>query len=211
MPPPPPPPPPPVEVGAARIEVLRSLPRASGNRIYEKPCLSNGSLSYQRIYNRLSAILDERGYADRRRFLTPRGFGIATRFERIADDGKPLSADRWNVAPFYNSAWTILTGKARPGRYRSFIITYGMSLPERNKPSAYTDLQKFSSDQDVALPDKVRARLGGGGDHVDVFIYEYARPALRQKAALAFSVQPAEHLARSGLGPRLNSICTRHE
>jgi hypothetical protein len=179
--------------------------------LYEQACLSNGSLSLQRVLNRINAILTERGYRDRRRFLTPTGFGLSTNFERITNDGRPLEQQRFDTTPFYNGAWQVLTGNTRPGRYRSFVITFGGSIPEASEAKVFTEMVQLAGARDFALPADVQQKKGRQGDHIEVFIYEYARPALHMQAKLVQTLQASEHMAGSGLGPKFDRICARAE
>ncbi|MFL6842920.1 MAG: hypothetical protein ACJ8D2_10820, partial [Sphingomicrobium sp.] len=65
--------------------------------------------------------------------------------------------------------------------------------------------------RDFALPDDVKAAKGHSGDHLELFIYDYSRPSLHQKPMLVNSLQGSDHMLRSGLGPKLDAICMRHE
>lgn len=209
--PPPPPPPPPPALETEKIPTLSSVPKASQHVLYEKHCLENGALSYQQILARIYAILDERGYRNRRRFLTPSGFGVATSFERTDDNGYSIKDHRWDTGPFYNSMLQIILGKTRPGRYRSFMLVYGASVSEQTKPAAFVTIDDLADSRDFALPEDVRQKRGHAGDHLEVFIYDYARGALHQKPARVTNLAASEHMDRSGLGPKLEAICGRNE
>ena len=218
-PPPPPPPPEPLPVPepspVLKVELLNKVPRASVVGYIRQSCLSNGSLSYGAIFDRLVAIggaWQNGAHSNKQSslgwFLTPSGFAVATPFERISDDGTPISTDRWSTSPFYNSLWQVLTHNVRPGRYRAFLISYGTGMTqEATSGSLRTAESRFES-QGLSMSNAIRTDRGGLDHYLQIFVYEYRRPSLSTPAMLVRPGLPfATHLERAGLQAPLSNIC----
>lgn len=195
-----PPPPPP----AQRLD---SVPLASRAVAITLPCLANRTLTYGQIYDRLQRLLSNRQYATNW-FLTPSGFAISTSFERITDGGATIAQDRFSTAPFFNSAWQVLLGQTRPGRYRGFIIAYGTGLRQQPTALSLPRIEQLTEPAGFILPQAVRGLRGGPNHYLQIFVYEYRRPSINAPAELVRNgLQAEEHLRGSGLGPALRAIC----
>jgi hypothetical protein len=207
MSPPPPPPPSPPGPPAPPVERLDTVPMASSVTQIQRPCLANRSTTFGQVFDRIYNVLNTRDYAPGW-FLTASGFAVTTRFERIADDGRIISNRRWDTAPMFSSLWQVFTGSATPGRYRAFIVSYGTGM-RQSRPLNLPKIEGWFQTQGFLLPDNVRARRGGAGYYLQVFVYEYSRPSMNAPAQLVRpSVLSAQtHLAKAGLISPLSSIC----
>lgn len=209
-PPPPPPPPPPPAPEGNKVPSFDSVPKASRSATIQQPCLSNGSVTYGQLFERIRTILDRRGYSrsDQGWFIVPGGIAITTKFERISDDGRPIMADRFNAGPFYNSFWQIVSSEARPGRYRSTMVVYGKGVRQQDRAASFGGAINLTDTGDQPLPPALAALRSAAGNTIQVLVYEYARPSLGAQATLVTNgLLASNHLKGTGLDPAINKIC----
>jgi hypothetical protein len=133
---------------------------------------------------------------------------VTTPFERIEEDGDPDPRDRWNTAAIRNTGWQVLGWNTRVGRYRSFFVFYGTNVAMNPSPSSFGDVGGMTETELHPLPNYIRNRVGGAASHIKVYIYEYVRPSSSEPPRRVVNLPTHEHLARSGVGPRLNAICS---
>lgn len=136
------------------------------------------------------------------------GFAVATRPERIEDDGHPKpSPERWGLKPpshFVRSLadyFRILTS-AQPGRYR-FMVLLVTARPVVPRGGVTDTLVMDSIARRGAgtLEWDMMGNAIGPGGHCEALIYEYARRSSNDPAELVSSSQipPIKHLAYAGL------------
>lgn len=174
-----------------------------------KACLSNGSRNFGQIFDRLEALLGDRGgYDDLGIFRTPSGFAIATQFERIRQDGSIADPQkRWDTKPFSNGFWQIISNQAEPGRYRSFLLSYGKGLPQAiNVQPFATTIAEFKP-LGLSLSAADRKRIGGADYYLQVFVYVYERQAIGSPAILVPIGSSAPHFNKSHLSQVFQMMC----
>ncbi|TDW68991.1 hypothetical protein EDF57_101885 [Novosphingobium sp. PhB55] len=159
-----------------RIGVVTALPPASLKTAIRSDCLS-GKLDFGEVFDRLKASSAE--YDDPGLFLTRRGFGIVTRFERIDDRGVAIASDRWDTAPFYNSFFQVISHQAQPGRYRSYMFVYDTGMPDNASSRTLAEIADWvTAGAGLELPSAYRGLRGGKDHYLQIFVYEYERASI---------------------------------
>lgn len=160
----------------------------------------------------LRRALTARGYDDRGYYAVPGGFALATRAERFLPDGRSAPAPRrWAMAPSALIDWDQLRNprqwvdafrQADPGHYRVlvFLITTRDQTTGGGAASIET-AEAWTQGGADRLPPSIAALPLGSDHHLEVLVYEFARPAVN--AAPVFVPSSAlgarAHLRGAGL------------
>jgi hypothetical protein len=218
-PPPPPPPPPPVaaEPGDRPAQPLPDFPwppPPATRLVLPRPAIVGrpGVASQADVADVLVEALEQRGYLERGFFRVPDGFALATKLERIDDEGEPApEASRWaqgNVpAEFSLSAILKRLAGVPPGRFRVlvFIVTpepFGSS----GQPVSGDVAEGWVTTGFNQLPREFRQVPVDADTACTVLVFEFERLPVDDEARQVKRLDARQHLQRSGLaaGLRIN-------
>ncbi len=160
----------------------------------------------------ITAALDQAGYTDRSYYRVPGGYALATRLERIQDDGRPLdSAHRWDITPerspgFSLSDYLRALFATEPGLYRVivFVLRNGEVVPQGAAPTADT-AEGWVLNGGSSLPAEVAARPFDTRITCTALIYEFEKPPAGEATLhRPGHLTARQHLERSQLWAALN-------
>lgn len=216
--PPPPAPPPPPPVAAKPAErpaqplpefpwppppaTRLVLPRQA---VVQRP----GVASQADVANVLVEALEQRGYFERGFFRVPGGFALATKLERIDDNGSPApEANRWaqgNVpAEFSLSAILRRLAGVPPGRFRVlvFIVT-PEPFGSGGEPVSGSVAESWVTEGFNQLPREFRQVPVDADTACTLLVFEFERLPVDDEARQVKRLDARQHLQRSGLAAGL--------
>lgn len=178
------------------------LPRSA---VVERP----GVGSQADVADVLVEALEQRGYLERGFFRVPSGFALATKLERIDEDGEPApEASRWaqgNVpAEFSLSAILKRLAGVPPGRFRVlvFIVTpepFGSS----GRPVSGGIAEGWVTEGFNQLPREFRQVPVDADTACTVLVLEFERLPVDDEARQVKRLDARQHLQRAGLAAGL--------
>jgi hypothetical protein len=135
------------------------------------------------IDKRLETALDECGYFDLRYFQVSEGFAVATRIEKINEDGTPKEGpERWNDDPGplrSVSFWKYLRAliMARPGHFRIivFVVT-PLTIRDTGPPVDHEEAEIWIRDGGDRLPSSIGQKEYTSEHKCTALIYEFEKP-----------------------------------
>lgn len=125
-------------------------PPFSAYNVINSDLLGAESNRLQAIYDRLDRVLNNAGFSDSGLYQIPGGFAIATRVERIQQDGKPYGGDdRWTNGKLPLRSWNPIEwlerlGSEPPGQWRLFVfmVTTLDTIAADEKPLSETEARR---------------------------------------------------------------------
>lgn len=151
---------------------LRSAPLASASTQFEHRCTAR---SLGEAEAALLKKLDESGHHGRSLWKVDGGFAIATRFESIGADGRPLpEPGRWVTGPISPNWWSVWFGQPVKGRYRAFLFVVGNNIPQ-SEALTFDALEGLIQDDAYNLPSVVARERLSADTRLRIFVYEYER------------------------------------
>lgn len=157
----------------------------------------------------LRGALEDRGYYELSFYSVPDGFALATRLERIEDDGRPApEPGRWSTstAPVKFELADILKrlAGAPPGRFRVILFvvtTEAFTLDSRTVTSSEA-LGWVSGGANKLPKQYYRIPIADGTD-CTALVYEFERLPVEPTGKQVARIGAREHLDRSGLSKSL--------
>lgn len=201
----PPPPPPPESVGPQTAPPFPwPPPRASATSDIPRRLLEDAK-SLGDVDGKLLEGLNQAGYGERSYYWVPGGFALATRIERMDDDGAPHRSDRWNLNPSLKKNFDLFVFlkalvSAPVGRYRVFVFTV-TSQPytfDSTEPSYETAI-RWAGGGASALTSEIAQEPFTKEHSVKALIYEFEKSAGKERQMDPSALSGADHIARSGI------------
>jgi hypothetical protein len=170
------------------------------------------------VNQRLRKALNKGGYHEVSYFVVRDGFALATRMERIREDGRSwqVPAERWQTGPVsllpsdagvLDQLWSVLGGSPGPGhagRYRVlvFLVTTA-SVQTTGQPLTGEGAQGLLDRGGQSLPASISNRPFGPDHEVTALIYEFQRPSVGAAMQILrpSNVLGQDHLQRGRILP----------
>ena len=203
------PPPPPPNPNEAIPAFPWPPPAASASEVLPRTMLEQRAAlsTLGNLNNELVSALQTTGYFEKSYYSVPRGFALATRLERISDDGSSEAPPgRWSAEPphmthFSISAYVHSLFSANAGHYRVvvFIVT-DAPFAETGAAVTVSDVQKWPTGGANTLPAQIASSTFEQTTVCTSLIYEFESSA----GNAPVFVQPGRldahtHLVKSGL------------
>jgi Caspase domain len=157
-------------------------PQASASYVIPRAVIfDGGDLTWGDLEQKLVAALDAAGYSERSVYFVPAGFAIATRLERIDEEGNPMPGDdRWPVAigaatgGFSLADYISQLFFARAGYYRVIVfVSTPNAFAEAAEPPSAGDAARWVRSGLNTLPGDARALPYTPDFTLTALIYEF--------------------------------------
>jgi hypothetical protein len=203
------PPPPPPNPDATIPAFPWPPPAASASEVLPRTMFEQRAAlsTLGNLNEELVSALQTTGYFEKSYYSVPRGFALATRLERISEDGSSKTPpDRWSAEPphmthFSISEYLHSLFLANAGHYRVvvFIVT-DVPFAETGTAVTLSDVQKWPTGGTNTLPAQIASSAFGQNTECTALIYEFESAA----GNAPVFVQPGRldahtHLVKSGL------------
>ena len=160
------------------------------------------------IYDRISEALRATGFDENGLFEVPGGFALATRLERIRDDGSPDTSERWTDSKALPLDLTDYLGRlflSRPGQFRliAFLLTSQDGLAETGPAPSERWARDLYLMGARVLPPRI-GELPFAGRNCHVLIYHFERRRGSTVILYPSTLSTREHLQKAGLWSKLS-------
>ncbi len=154
---------------------------------------------------KLVEALDKAGYGERSYYWIPGGYALATRIERMDDDGAPHKPDRWNLNPSLMRNFDLVVFlkalvSAPVGRYRVFVFTVtSQAYKSDTAEPSYETAVKWAGSGASALTPEIAQQPYTKEHAVKARIYEFEKSGGKGRQMDPSALSGADHIARSGI------------
>jgi hypothetical protein len=126
----------------------------------------------------LTQALDSGGYSEKAWYAAPGGFALVTRVERVDEEDRPLTVDRWSLAFHKPDLFSFAGLKdlfvGSEGRFRMLLFIVTSEVVEPGPPVPANKEVDFINGPD-SLPEEIRALSFTKNHHCLVLVYEYRK------------------------------------